>query len=40
VAEKTGIEIRYMDPAGLANLVTKETDYWAGVIKAKNIKAD
>ena len=40
VADKTGIEIRYMDPAGLANLVTKETDYWAGVIKAKNIKAD
>ena len=40
IYEKTGIEIRYMDPAGLANLVTKETDYWAGVIKAKNIKAD
>ncbi len=40
VAEKTGIEIRYMDPAGLANLVTKETEYWGSVIKAKNIKAD
>ena len=40
VADKTGIEIRYMDPAGLAKLVTQETDYWGGVIKAKNIKAD
>ena len=40
VADKTGIEIRYMDPAGLANLVTKETEYWGSVIKAKNIKAD
>lgn len=40
VADRTGIEIRYMDPAGLGALVTKETDYWAGVIKAKNIKAD
>jgi tripartite-type tricarboxylate transporter receptor subunit TctC len=40
VADRTGIEIRYMDPAGLGALVTKETDYWAGVIKAKHIKAD
>ena len=40
VADRTGIEIRYMDPAGLGALVTKETDYWAGVIKTKNIKAD
>ena len=40
MADRTGIEIRYMDPAGLGALVTKETDYWAGVIKAKNIKAD
>ncbi len=40
VADKTGIEIRYMDPAGLGKLVTAETDYWGSVIKAKNIKAD
>lgn len=40
VADKTGIEIRYMDPAALGNLVTKETEYWGSVIKAKNIKAD
>jgi tripartite-type tricarboxylate transporter receptor subunit TctC len=40
VADKTGVEIRYMDPAALGALVTRETDYWAGVIKAKNIKAD
>lgn len=40
VADKTGIEIRYMDPAGLGALVTKDTDYWGSVIKAKNIKAD
>jgi tripartite-type tricarboxylate transporter receptor subunit TctC len=40
VADRTGIEIRYLDPAGLGTLVAKETDYWAGVIKAKNIKAD
>ncbi len=39
-AERTGIEIRYLDPAALGALVTKETDYWAGVIKAKNIRAD
>ena len=40
VADKTGIEIRYMDPAGLGKLVTTETEYWGSVIKAKNIKAD
>ncbi len=40
VADKTGVEIRYLDPAALGALVTRETDYWAGVIKAKNIKAD
>ncbi len=40
VADKTGIEIRYMDPAGLGKLVTSETEYWGSVIKAKNIKAD
>lgn len=40
VADRTGIEIRYLDPAALGALVAKETDYWAGVIKAKNIRAD
>jgi tripartite-type tricarboxylate transporter receptor subunit TctC len=40
VAERTGIEIRYLDPAGLQALVDKETKYWGDVIKARNIKAD
>jgi tripartite-type tricarboxylate transporter receptor subunit TctC len=40
VAERTGIEIRYLPPEGLAALVQRETDYWGKVIKAKNIKAD
>ncbi|WP_425260278.1 Bug family tripartite tricarboxylate transporter substrate binding protein [Rubrivivax sp. RP6-9] len=40
VADRTGIEIRYLPPAALGALVQKETEYWAGVIKAKNIRAD
>jgi tripartite-type tricarboxylate transporter receptor subunit TctC len=40
VAERTGIEIRYLPPEGLAALVQRETDYWGKVIKARNIKAD
>ncbi len=40
VADKTGIEIRYLDPAGLQALVDKETKYWGDVIRARNIKAD
>lgn len=40
MADRTGIEIRYMDPTSLGNLVTKDTEYWGNVIKAKNIKAD
>ena len=40
VADKTGIEIRYADPAGLQALVDKETKYWGDVIKARNIRAD
>jgi tripartite-type tricarboxylate transporter receptor subunit TctC len=40
VADRTGIEIRYLPPAALGALVQKETEYWGGVIKAKNIRAD
>ena len=39
-ADRSGIEIRYQGPEALAALVARETDYWAQVIKAKNIKAD
>jgi tripartite-type tricarboxylate transporter receptor subunit TctC len=39
-AEAVGIEARYLDPAGLAALVTKDTEYWGNVIKAKNITGD
>ncbi len=40
VAERSGIEIRYLGPEALAALVDKETAYWGQIIKAKNIKAD
>jgi tripartite-type tricarboxylate transporter receptor subunit TctC len=40
VAERTGIEIRYLGPDALAALVQRETEYWGQVIKAKNIQAD
>ncbi len=40
VAERTGIEIRYLGPDALAALVDKETAYWGQIIKAKGIKAD
>ncbi len=40
VADRTGIEIRYLPPAALGALVQKETAYWAGVIQAKSIRAD
>jgi tripartite-type tricarboxylate transporter receptor subunit TctC len=40
MADRTGIEIRYLGPDALGALVQKETTYWAQVIKAKNIKAD
>ena len=40
VAERTGIEIRYMGPDALAALVQRETAYWSQVIKAKDIRAD
>ncbi len=35
-----GIETRYLDPQGLAALVTRETEYWGQVIKSRNIRAD
>jgi tripartite-type tricarboxylate transporter receptor subunit TctC len=40
IAERTGIEIRYLGPEALAALVQRETDYWGQVIKSKNIRAD
>lgn len=40
VADRTGIEIRYLGPEALDALVQKETSYWGQVIKAKNIRAD
>lgn len=39
-AEAAGIEVRYLDPAGLAALVKKDTEYWGKIIKARNITAD
>jgi tripartite-type tricarboxylate transporter receptor subunit TctC len=40
VAERTGIEIRYLGPDALAALVQRETTYWGDVIRAKKILAD
>ena len=40
VAERSGIEIRYLGPDALAALVQRDTAYWGEVIKAKNIKPD
>ena len=40
VADRTGIEIRYLGPEALAALVQRETAYWGQVIKAKDIRAD
>ena len=39
-AVKQGIELRYQGPDALAALVTRETDYWGKLIKARNITAD
>jgi tripartite-type tricarboxylate transporter receptor subunit TctC len=39
-AAKSGIELRYLPPDALAELVRRDTVYWADVIKAKNIRAD
>jgi tripartite-type tricarboxylate transporter receptor subunit TctC len=40
VADRTGIEVRYLGPDALAALVQRETTYWGNVIKEKNIAAD
>lgn len=40
VADRTGIEIRYLGPEALGALVQRETTYWAQVIKAKDIRGD
>ena len=40
IADRTGIEIRYLGPDALAALVQRETTYWAQVIKSKDIRAD
>ncbi len=40
MADRTGIEIRYLAPDALNALVQRETTYWTQVIKARDIKAD
>jgi tripartite-type tricarboxylate transporter receptor subunit TctC len=40
VAERSGIDIRYLGPDALAALVQRETAYWGQLIKAKDIRAD
>ena len=40
MADRTGIELRYLGPDALAALVQRETAYWGQLIKAKNIHAD
>jgi tripartite-type tricarboxylate transporter receptor subunit TctC len=39
-ANAAGIEIRYLPPAGLDNLVKTETEFWGKTIKAAKITAD
>lgn len=39
-ADAAGIELRYLPPEALADLVKTETAYWAKTIKAAGIKAD
>ena len=39
-AAQLGVEPRYLGPDALAALVTKDTEYWSGVIKARKITAD
>ena len=40
VADRAGIEIRYLGPEALGALVQRDTAYWGQVIKAKDIRAD
>ncbi len=39
-ADAAGIELRYMPPAALDELVKKDTDFWAKTIKTAGIKAE
>jgi tripartite-type tricarboxylate transporter receptor subunit TctC len=39
-ADKSGVEVRYADPQGLAALVTRETEYWGNIIRTRKITAD
>ena len=39
-ADGAGIELRYLPPAALGALVTKDTDFWAKTIKAAGIKPE
>ncbi len=39
-ATSLGIEIRYMNPRDLGELVRKETEYWGQIIRSRNISAD
>lgn len=39
-AKQTGVEIRYLPPAELGALVTKETAYWGKVIRDAGIRAE
>ena len=39
-ADAAGIELRYLPPDALGELVKTETAYWAKTIKAAGIKAD
>ena len=39
-ALQQGVEPRYLDPKGLGDLVTRETEYWGQIIKSRNITAE
>ena len=39
-ADAAGIELRYLPPEALGDMVRTETAYWAKTIKAAGIKAD
>ena len=39
-ADTAGVELRYLPPAALDDLVKKETDFWAKTITAAGIKAE
>jgi tripartite-type tricarboxylate transporter receptor subunit TctC len=39
-ADRMGIDIHYLGPNDLEELVKNDSAYWADVIKAKGIRAD